>query len=64
MCKYTTSVDIPGVELGNCVNASTDLSLSLEDDHSATFIPRGQQVPCLVKLHRRDDISWGYDRKM
>lgn len=38
-------------------NTKTDLSLSLKDDHSATFIPCGQQVPRLVKLHRRDDIS-------
>lgn len=36
----------------------TDLGLPLEDDHSATFIPSGQEISSLVKFHRRDDISW------
>lgn len=36
----------------------TDLGLPLEDDHSATFIPSGQEISSLVKFHCRDDISW------
>lgn len=35
-----------------------NLGFSLKDDHSATFIPCCQQVPCLVEFHCRDDIGW------
>lgn len=52
------------MERGFLLVLHINLSLPLEDDHSATFIPRGQQVPRLVKLHRRDDISWEKDEKM
>lgn len=41
----------------------SDLGLSLKDDHSATFIPCGQQIPRLVEFHCRDDISWVVDRE-
>lgn len=40
------------------LSLETDLGLPLEDDHSATFIPSGQEISSLVKFHCRDDISW------
>lgn len=31
----------------------------LEDDHTPTFVPGGEQLPCVVKLNRGDNIRCG-----
>lgn len=35
------------------------LRFPLKDDHSAPFVPCGQELSCVVELNSGDDISWG-----
>lgn len=35
------------------------LGFPLKDDHSAPFVPCGQELSCVVELNSGDDISWG-----
>lgn len=34
----------------------------LEDDDAAALVSRGQQLPCVVELHRGDDVGWKHNR--
>lgn len=34
------------------------LLFSLEDHHSSTFVPSGQEFSCRVELNRGYDVSW------
>lgn len=38
------------------------LRFPLKDDHSAPFVPCGQELSGVVELNSGDDISWGGHR--
>ncbi len=58
---YSPIINLP---LQCFAHSLTYLCLSLEDDHSPPLIPCGQQIPRLVKLHCRNDISYKEIKKI
>lgn len=42
-----------------CEKVSEYLRFPLKDDHSAPFVPCGQELSSVVELNSGDDISWG-----